>query len=127
MKILVDMNLSPAWIDVFKSAGIEAMHWSTVGEPGASDREIMRWARERGYVVFTHDLDFGAILAATQAEGPSVLQLRAANVLPETVGKDVLNAIRRFEPELKRGVLISLDTGGARARLFPLRSSEEAK
>lgn len=43
MKILVDMNLSPAWIDVLKSAGLEATHWSTVGAPGAPDREIMLW------------------------------------------------------------------------------------
>jgi predicted nuclease of predicted toxin-antitoxin system len=27
----------------------------------------MNWALTNGYIVFTHDLDFGAILAATQA------------------------------------------------------------
>ena len=28
---------------------------------------VMEWARSNGYIVFTHDLDFGAILAATRA------------------------------------------------------------
>ena len=66
MKILIDMNLPPRWAKVFAGAGWEALHWSQVGAPTASDREIMAWARENGYIVFTHDLDFSALLAATQ-------------------------------------------------------------
>src|SRR6218665_1296178 len=31
MKLLVDMNLSPRWVDVLADAGIEAAHWSAVG------------------------------------------------------------------------------------------------
>ncbi len=43
----------------------------------------MDWARPSGYVVFTHDLDFGALLAASHAGGPSVIQVRAQDVLPD--------------------------------------------
>jgi hypothetical protein len=32
--------------------------------------EIMTWANGTGHVVFTHDLGFGALLAATDAQGP---------------------------------------------------------
>ena len=56
MKIVVDMNLPPAW-------GHMAMHWSAIGDGKASDSEVMAWARTNGYLVFTHDLDFGALLA----------------------------------------------------------------
>ncbi len=76
MKLLIDMNLSPEWVDELESHGWHAVHWSTVGVPAATDRMIMDWAREHGYVVFTHDLDFGAVLAATRAIGPSVIQVR---------------------------------------------------
>lgn len=79
----------------------------------------MAWARERGYVVFTHDLDFGALLAATQAEGPSVIQVRAQNVLPEDIGNTVAKAIRGLQGELQRGALISIDLERARARILP--------
>ena len=58
MKILIDMNLPPRWAKVFAAEGWEAVHWSEVGAPTASDREIMVWARENDYVVFSHDLDF---------------------------------------------------------------------
>jgi len=37
MKILIDMNLSPSWVEFFKSAGVDAVHWSTIGNPKAED------------------------------------------------------------------------------------------
>jgi len=33
----------------------------------------MSYAQDHGYVVFTHDLDFGTLLALTRARGPSVV------------------------------------------------------
>ncbi|MDJ0673802.1 MAG: DUF5615 family PIN-like protein [Calothrix sp. MO_167.B42] len=41
MKILIDMNLSPDWVGVFERYNIEAIHWSTIGEPSAKDTVIM--------------------------------------------------------------------------------------
>jgi predicted nuclease of predicted toxin-antitoxin system len=76
MRILIDMNLSPQWVGVFERHGWQAVHWSTVGDPRAIDRVIMDWAQANQYVVFTHDLDFGAILAVTHAAGPSVISGR---------------------------------------------------
>ncbi len=70
MKILIDMNLPPRWVQLFAHAGWEALHWSQIGAPTDSDREIMAWARENGYIVFTHDLDFSALLATTQKKAP---------------------------------------------------------
>jgi predicted nuclease of predicted toxin-antitoxin system len=40
MKLLIDMNLSPDWVPVLSSVGIEAIHWSTVGDPRTPDRTI---------------------------------------------------------------------------------------
>lgn len=120
MKFLIDMNLSPRWVEVFMAAGLDATHWFAIGDHRATDRSIMEWARSNGYIVFTHDLDFGAILAATQASGPSVIQIRAENVLPEASGDAVITAIRRFQDALEQGALISVDPVRARARILPL-------
>lgn len=73
MKLLVDMNLSPRWVDTLAKANIEAAHWSKVGAANAPDTEIMAYARQHDYIVLTHDLDFSAILAATHGEQPSVV------------------------------------------------------
>ena len=69
----------------------------------------MAWARTHGYVVVTNDLDFGAILAATQAEGPSVLQMRTEAVSPHSLGDRLLKALERFEGDLLAGALITVD------------------
>ena len=76
------MNLSPTWLSVFAEAGWEAYHWSSVGEHSAPDGEILRWAADNGCIVFTHDLDFGALLASTGYRIPSVVQLRGHETSP---------------------------------------------
>jgi predicted nuclease of predicted toxin-antitoxin system len=114
------MNLSPGWVAFLKRNGWQAVHLSSVGDPRASDRAIMDWARANDYVVFTHDLDFGAILAVTRTEGPSVLQVRAQNVLPEHLGEVVIAALRQFAQQLEVGALITVDEGTSRARILPI-------
>ena len=84
------MNLSPDWVPVLKSHGWSVVHWSTVGDPRASDRTIMEWAAKHEYVVLTHDLDFGAMLALSHAAGPSVLQVRAGDILPDHLEDSVI-------------------------------------
>jgi len=46
----------------------------------------MQWALAHGYAVFPHDHDFGTMLARSGDAGPSVVQLRCLNVLPEAIG-----------------------------------------
>ena len=87
VKIIIDMNLAREWEALLQAAGWMAVHWSSVGDPRAPDHEIMDWARENGYVVFTHDLDFGTMLALTHMSGPSVLQVRAQDTLAGSYGR----------------------------------------
>jgi len=74
-----------------------------------------------GMVVFTHDLDFGAILAATQANAPSALQLRAQNVDPSSMARPVIAILREHSETLQRGALISFDESTHRVRILPIR------
>ena len=119
MKILLDMNLSPAWTHILNNAGHVAIHWSTIGLESAPDVEIFEWARENEYVVFTHDLDFGAILAATKADAPSVIQIRTADPSPGHARHIVIQAIRQYGDHLLKGALISIDENKARVRILP--------
>ena len=121
IKILIDMNLPPKWVKLFSDEGWDAVHWSEVGAVNAKDQVILQWAKGNGYIVFTHDLDFGTLLAATDAKGPSVIQVRTQNVMPEALGETVVNAIKKFKNKLDAGALISIDQKQARARILPLR------
>jgi predicted nuclease of predicted toxin-antitoxin system len=121
MKILLDMNLSPDWVPVLESAGFEAVHWSTIGNPSATDKVIMAWALTNDYIVFTHDLDFGTLLAMTQADAPSVIQVRSQDILPANLGNLVINALRQFQQELEMGALVTVDEAKAKVRILPIQ------
>lgn len=123
MKLIVDMNLSPRWIGLLLDAGIEAAHWSTLGEKNAPDSEIMAYASANNYVVLTHDLDFSAILATTHGEKPSVVQIRAEDVSPDVIGLQVIAALRQMATELENGALLTVDPNRTRMRLLPLNWS----
>ena len=73
MRLVVDMNLSPRWVGWLREAGFDAEHWSTIGDATATDAVVMRAAHDRVAVVITNDLDFGAMLASSGTEGPSVI------------------------------------------------------
>lgn len=45
MRLLVDMNLTPRWVDLLTKAGFEAVHWSVVGTPDAPDSDLMSHAK----------------------------------------------------------------------------------
>jgi predicted nuclease of predicted toxin-antitoxin system len=114
------MGLSPAWRETFEQHGIEALHWSEVGDPKAKDREILDWAREHGFIVFTHDLDFGHLLALTHAAGPSVIQVRSEDVLPASIGAVVLRALLQQQNVLETGALVVIDPSDFRVRILPI-------
>jgi len=120
MKLLVDMNLSPDWVPVLQAAGHDVIHWSTVGDLRAGDAQIRAWARKGGRVVFTHDLDFGTVLALTRQTGPSVNEVRTEDVTPSAIGPIMLTALRQFQTQLEHGALSVVEESRRRVRIRPL-------
>jgi predicted nuclease of predicted toxin-antitoxin system len=118
--LVVDMNLSVEWVAALAKHGWSAVHCSTVGDPRADDSTIMAWARANGRVVFTHDLDFGTTLALSHAAGPSVLQVRSQDVLPEHLARLVVAAPRRHDAALAAGALVVVEETKSRVRVLPL-------
>jgi predicted nuclease of predicted toxin-antitoxin system len=121
MKIVIDMNLSPDWVDVLQSGGHEVVHWSMIGAANADDSEIMVWARTHGYIVFTTDLDFGAILVASGQSGPSVIQLRLGRHFPSDLREILFRAIIESRGALDSGALLTIDQKRFRLRILSIR------
>jgi predicted nuclease of predicted toxin-antitoxin system len=120
MKVLIDMNLSPRLCDSLAVAGIEATHWSAIGAENAPDRQIMAYAKDHDFIVLTHDLDYAAMLAATNAGKPSVVLIRAADLTPELLASAVVAGLRQCEQALALGALLTIDPARLRLRLLPL-------
>jgi predicted nuclease of predicted toxin-antitoxin system len=121
MKLLIDMNLSPAWVQTLQGAGIEAAHWSQIGVCDAPDSDIMAYALSASWVILTRDLDFGTLLARSRAHGPSVVQIRAERANPGLIAAQVLAVLREAAADLEAGAFVSVDLNRTRLRILPLR------
>ena len=119
VKILVDMNLSPEWVEEFQLHQIDAVHWSEVGRFDAPDIELINWARENDHIIFTHDLDFGTLLALTKAESPSVIQIRTQNITINHLAKILMPSLLNNSGALEKGALLTLDEDKMRLRILP--------
>ena len=78
-------------------------------------------SRDGGYVVLTSDLDFSALLATSSATGPSVIQVRTQDVLPESLGPQVVRVLLEQRDALESGAIITIDEIAARVRILPIR------
>jgi predicted nuclease of predicted toxin-antitoxin system len=81
----------------------------------------MDYASANGFVVFTHDLDFGALLAGRKTRYPSVVQIRAQDVLPKSIGEIVVHALGASVSHLEAGALVTIDPSRSRIRLLPIQ------
>lgn len=120
MRLLLDVCVGRGWIAWLDAHDIAAARWRDLGRMTASDTEILEFARANGYIVFTHDLDFGTILATTGRDSPSVVQVRGSDLSPDAVGAMVLEALRECAELLAGGVLVTVDAKRARATVLPI-------
>jgi predicted nuclease of predicted toxin-antitoxin system len=114
------MNLSPTWVPFLNQRGFPAVHWSVLGSASATDSEIMAYAATNDLVVFTNDLDFGTLLASSKVSGPSVIQIRSQDLLPDAVGSLVLKSLGEVRLHLETGALVTIEPGRHRIRILPI-------
>jgi predicted nuclease of predicted toxin-antitoxin system len=84
------------------------------------DEEILARAFEEERIIISADSDFGAILAAQEADRPSFILFRDPNVL---VAADYVNmllpALAALEPDLLSGCVATFRKGRLRVRKLP--------
>jgi len=76
-----------------------------------------------GFVLLTHDLDFGAILASSAAAIPSVIQIRSDDLRPDVLGGRIASTLLQLAQALEEGALVTVDPARERVRILPLRSA----
>ena len=114
------MNLTPDWVEVFQREGWDAIHGPIPAirarrtNPSWTGRGPM--AALSSPTIWISELSW----RSPRAGAPSIVQLRAQNVLPGAVKDHVVDALRRYEPELKAGALLTVDQARLRVRLLPI-------
>ncbi len=104
-----------------KSNDIESCHWSEKGDYGAADTEIFRFAVEHDYTIITCDIDFTTLLALSGAIRPSVILIRAKNIVPVFFSRVLIAAIRNNYEVLQNGAILVIDDDNERIRILPLQ------
>jgi predicted nuclease of predicted toxin-antitoxin system len=85
-------------------------------------------AEKEGYTIFTHDLDFGAILSATNATSPSVIQLRDEDIFPCKENIDLfVGVMNQLRQEWEYGCIITINKQKAKVRLLPIYKHESSR
>ncbi len=61
------------------------------------------------------------MLALTQEQGPSIIQLRGQQILPDSFQEVLANVIQKYEPELINGALLVIDETRTRVKILPIK------
>lgn len=120
VKLLYDMNVSPLWSRFFASNNIYGVRWLKIGMESSPDIEIMEYARENGFVIFTYDTDFGTLLAKYGYKLPSVIQIRTQSACPESHGGMILMFLNEQEQKFNDGILVSIMNNSYRVKSLPI-------
>ena len=121
MRLLIDMNLSPEWAESPRESGLDAIHWSRLGEANAPDHKIFERARTEGLIILTQDLDFPQILFETAASGPSTILLRLGDEANSGTRRRVFGIILQCRSQIESGPLLVIDKQKTRLWTLPLR------
>jgi predicted nuclease of predicted toxin-antitoxin system len=124
LKVIVDVNLSATWADFLRERGHEAEHWSHVGAHDADDREIMAYAAKLDAIILTGDMDFAEIHAFENSVKPSVIQIRAKDMLPAAQGHLVVRALTIGAMNLKLGAVVTIKASRMRVAKLPIGTTE---
>jgi predicted nuclease of predicted toxin-antitoxin system len=120
MRFLADMGISPKTVAFLRSLGHEALHLHEQGLDRLPDPAILEKARTERWILLTHDLDFGDLMAASGDKLPSIVVFRLRNMHPEHVSRHLKAIIAEYHNALDQGVAISVTEGQVRVRLLPL-------
>lgn len=100
MKFLIDQQLPPAPADFFRERGCESRHVLDLGMESSSDAGVFEFAKTRGFIIVTKDVDF-LYLSRRMGSEPGLLWVRIGNcrtaVLLGALGRQWKEVVRCFE------------------------------
>lgn len=122
MKLIADINIGVSIVVGLRGLGHDIDQADVFVPATAADAEIAALAEKMGAVVLTRDQDFSTLLAMSQANAPSVINLRHISVDAQLLIRVLDSVIRRHDADLNRGAIVTVDERGVRTHLLPVGS-----
>lgn len=120
IKVVLDQGLPRSTADILHEEGWDVVHVGEIGMARASDIEILAFALKENRIVMTLDSDFHAILAVSNALGPSVIRFRIEGLK----GAELSLLIKKIWPKIadvcKKGAMVTVTGKSIRIRKLPL-------
>jgi predicted nuclease of predicted toxin-antitoxin system len=125
MKFLIDMPASPTLVMWLSLRGHNAVHAQEIGLATVGDSLILARARTEGRIVITVDLDFGRMLALSEAEGPGVILFRGGNYSEIEMQDLLARVLDSVAEEVMAKAICVVDKKRIRMTRLPLRGSRK--
>ena len=116
MKFLADMPISPKTVEHLRIMGHEAVRLNDLGMQSAEDKEVIEYARRKGAVILTMDLDFGGLLVQGMRDKPSVITFRLKNPAVARMHMIFDEILQGIEEYLEKGALVTVEDTRIRVR-----------
>ena len=120
IKVLVDVNLSPAWTEMLATKGIEAVHWTAAGLPTRPRRRAVA-LRQGSRIRRVHSRP--RLRYAARADAGTWSE-RRPGVDPERLAGRHRDLVARVLTEqaaaLTSGALVTVEPSAARVRVLPI-------
>ncbi|MGE0431083.1 MAG: DUF5615 family PIN-like protein [Planctomycetota bacterium] len=120
MRLILDQNVPPSIVIGLRDAGHEVERSSDSVPAHAPDRDVLALALERDAWLVTQDQDFGAMLAASGASAPGVLNLRLRINTPDAILARLLAVIATLEAQSAAPGIVTIEDQTARIRTLPV-------
>ena len=121
MRLLLDNNLSPRLVGLLAAAGWDVIHIRSLGLHAAPDHVVLETARRDARILVSADTDFGALLASSHANFPSVVLIRRVigRRVNDLAGILIAN-LPPVEDDLERGSIVVIGDDSLRIRQLPI-------
>lgn len=119
-RVILDQGLPRGTVALLKNAGWQVAHTGDIGLSRATDRQIVEYAREKGFVVVTLDADFHAIIAVENASTPSVIRIRREGMKAHALASLLIEVWPTLSEMLENGALVTIDDRSVRVRSIPI-------
>jgi predicted nuclease of predicted toxin-antitoxin system len=121
MRFLVDNNLSPLLAESLCAAGHDAVHLREVNMRDAPDPVVLEYAGSEDRVLISADTDFGALLAQSRADRPSVILIRRLSGRRAGEQSAIIQAnLSQMAEDLAAGAVVVVGDNWIRIRRLPM-------
>lgn len=120
MKFLLDQGLPRSLKLLLLENDYEAEYVANIDMSKSSDIEMIKFAKENGYVCITIDSDFHTIMALSGNQYPSVIRFRIEGLKAKGFLELLIKIIPEVYEQLQNGCLVSVQDEGIRYRNLPI-------